>query len=124
MLFGFANDIKCDFIHEPATLIRPFIHQNNVSYFHVEDIAAMKMHTICGRGKKKDFFDIYALVEIFGWQKLLEWFEKKYGSNQFYFLWRSITYFEDADDDGDINGFPPFTKNWNDIKKYITQNCI
>lgn len=32
---------------------------NNLS---IEDKAAMKMHTICGRGKKKDFFDIYALL--------------------------------------------------------------
>ncbi|MEI2707411.1 MAG: hypothetical protein V9E96_00140 [Chitinophagaceae bacterium] len=45
-------------------LIRPFIEKDGVKYFSIEDIAAMKMHTICGRGKRKYFFDMYALIEI------------------------------------------------------------
>jgi predicted nucleotidyltransferase component of viral defense system len=121
MLFGFANNVKCDFVHEPAKLIHPFVENDGVKYFHVEDIAAMKMHTICGRGKRKDFFDIYALIELFGWQQMLEWFEKKYSASQFYMLWRSLQYFNDADEDTEINGFPPFTKSWDEIKDYIKQ---
>ena len=58
MLFSFINQIKCDFVHEPSKLIHPFIEYEGVNYFHAEDIAAMKMHTVCGRGKRKDFFDI------------------------------------------------------------------
>ena len=123
MLFAFINHIKCDFVQEPAKLINPFIDYDGVKYFSVEDIAAMKMHTICGRGKKKDFFDIYALIEIYGWQQMLEWFEKKYDSSQLYFLWRSINYFEDAEEDADIAGFPPFTKSWKEIKEFITEKC-
>jgi hypothetical protein len=55
MLFAFINKIKCDFVQEPAKLIRPFVEYDGVKYFSIEDIAAMNMHTICGRGKKKDF---------------------------------------------------------------------
>ncbi len=58
MLFCYINDIKCDFVHEPATILKPFIIDDGVSYFDVEDIAAMKMHTICGRGKR-NFFLIF-----------------------------------------------------------------
>lgn len=123
MLFCYINDIKCDFVHEPATILKPFIIDDGVSYFSVEDIAAMKMHTICGRGKRKDFFDIYALIQKFGWEKMLHWFEAKYGSTQYYYLWRSITYFNDADEDAPIDGTVPFTKNWEEIKKYIIANC-
>jgi predicted nucleotidyltransferase component of viral defense system len=68
MLFCYINNIKCDFVQEPATLLKPFITEENIKYFSVEDIAAMKMHTICGRGKRKDFFDIYALLENYGWE--------------------------------------------------------
>lgn len=124
MLFAFINHIKCDFIQEPAKLIKPFVIYDGVKYFSVEDIAAMKMHTVCGRGKKKDFFDIYALIQKFGWQQMLRWFEQKYDSSQLYFLWRSIAYFEDADEDPDIIGFPPFTKNWEEIKAFISKECI
>jgi hypothetical protein len=63
MQFAFINHIKCDFVQGLAKLINPFIDYDGVRYFSVEDIAAMKMHTICGRGKKKDFFDIYALID-------------------------------------------------------------
>ena len=111
------------FVYEPAKLIHPFIEELDVNYFHAEDIAAMKMHSICGRGKKKDFFDIYVLIETFGWQAMLQFFEKKYGQDQFYFLWKSISYFNDADEDPDIIGFPPFVKNWDEIKGYILENC-
>lgn len=123
MLFAFINHIKCDFVQEPAKLLNPFIDYDGVKYFSVEDIAAIKMHTICGRGKKKDFFDIYALIETFGWKQMLEWFEKKYDSSQLYFLWRSINYFENAEEDADIAGFPPFTKSWKEIKEFITEKC-
>lgn len=123
MLFAYINQIKCDFIQEPAKLIKPFIEKDGVKYFSVEDIAAMKMHTICGRGKKKDFFDVYALIEKHGWQTMLKWFEEKYDSSQLYFLWRSITYFEDAEEDVDIEGYAPYTKDWQEIKTFIFKNC-
>jgi predicted nucleotidyltransferase component of viral defense system len=72
MLFGNINDIKCDFVNEPATLLEPFIVMDGVNYFSVKDIAAMKLHTICGRGKKKDFFDVYALLQLYSREKLIE----------------------------------------------------
>ena len=123
MLFGLINNIKCDFINEPATLIKPFLITEGVSYFSIPDIAAMKLHTICGRGKKKDFFDIYALLQVYSWEKLLEWFLKKYSQSQLFFLQRSILYFEDAENDPDIRGYPPFIKSWKEIKNFITDTC-
>lgn len=124
MLFGYANNIKCDFVQEPATLLHPFINYEGVNYFHIQDIAAMKMHTVCGRGKKKDFFDIYALLQLYTWEEMLDWFRKKYGKDQFYFLWKSIGYFVDADAEPDINGMIPYDKSWKEIKNYISQHCI
>lgn len=122
MLFGNINNMKCDFVHEPAKLLEPFIVIEGVRYFSVKDIAAMKLHTICGRGKKKDFFDVYALLQVYSRETLIEWFTQKYDDKQLFFLWRSILYFEDAENDPDIESYPPFTKNWNEIKKFITSS--
>ena len=119
MLFGNVNGIKCDFVHEPVALLEPFLVDDGVNYFSVEDIAAMKLHTICGRGKKKDFFDVYALLQLYSREKLIEWFTKKYNEDQLIFLWRSVMYFEDAENDPDIDGYAPFTKDWDEIKKLI-----
>ena len=71
MLFSFINNIKCDFVHEAAALIQPFLQYDDINYFSIPDIAAMKMHTICGRGKRKDFFDIYCLLQLYTWQEML-----------------------------------------------------
>lgn len=84
----------------------------------------MKLHTICGRGKKKDFFDIYALLELYTWEELLNWFRTKYDDSQLFFLQRSILYFEDAENDPDIIGLSPFLKSWEEIKKTIVTKCF
>lgn len=123
MLFTNIHKVKCDFVLEPARVIRPFVAFGNIKFFSIEDICAMKMHTIAGRGKKKDFFDIYALLQLFSWEQMLGWSQEKYGDTQFYYLWRSIRYFDDANDDPDISAFPPFTATWDEIKDEITQKC-
>jgi predicted nucleotidyltransferase component of viral defense system len=122
MLFGNINNIKCDFVNEPATLLEPFTVIDGVSFFSVKDIAAMKLHTICGRGKKKDFFDVYALLQLYSRETLIDWFTQKYDEKQLFFLWRSILYFEDAENDPDIEGYSPFTKKWEEIKEFIAEN--
>lgn len=123
MLFTRIKGVKCDFVVEPSKTIRPKIEWNGIWFYSIEDIAAMKMHTIAGRGKKKDFFDIYALLQLFTWDQMLSWFQEKYGSNQFYFLWRSITYFTDAERDPDIKGFGDFDVSWDEIKSFIRSTC-
>jgi predicted nucleotidyltransferase component of viral defense system len=123
MLFCFLNRVKCDFVNEPFPLIEPFIEEEGILLYSLKDIAAMKLHTICGRGKKKDFFDVYVLMQLFGWKQLLKWFEQKYGGSQLFFLWKSIIYFSDAEDDVDIRGIAPYTVSWGEVKEYILKNC-
>jgi len=123
MLFAYINSIKCDFIYEPSKLLQPFLVKDTISYFSIADITAMKMHTICGRRKKKDFFDVYVLLENFGWEQMLQWFVNKYDKSQLYFLYRSIHYFEDANEDPDITGIAPYTKNWDEIKEFLHISC-
>ncbi len=123
MLFCRINGVKCDFVIEPSPLINPHEIFEGVKFYSVADIAAMKMHTVCGRGKKKDFFDIYVLIELYGWKEMLKWFEQKYGKTQFFYLWKSITYFIDADEEPDPGSFPPYTKSWDEIKLFISKKC-
>ena len=123
MLFCNINSIKCDFVNEPFQLINPFIFEDGIKLYSVPDIAAMKLHTICGRGKKKDFFDVYSLLHKNNWKELVEWFNIKYGPSQLFFLMKSISYFVDADEDVEIRGLPPFTHSWAEIKRTIIEKC-
>ena len=123
MLFCYLDKVKCDFVNEPFRLINPFVEFIGVQLYSLPDIAAMKMHTVCGRGKKKDFFDIYVLLQLFTWEQMLMWFEEKYGSSQLFFLWKSITYFKDADEDVDVRGIKPYNASWKEIKEIIFETC-
>ena len=66
---------------------------------------------------------MYALLQLYSLETLIDWFVKKYDDKQLFFLWRSILYFTDAENDPDIAGIPPYTKSWEEIKKYITATC-
>ena len=67
---------------------------------------------------------MYVLIENYGWENMLKWFGQKYESNQFYYLWRSIFYFNDADEDPDIIGIAPYNKSWEEIKEFIKTKCV
>jgi len=123
MLFCNLDNVKCDFVYEPFPLIEPFFTVDTIQLYSVPDIAAMKMHTICGRGKRKDFFDIYALLQEYSWDQMLKWFQLKYGESQLFFLWKSITYFTDADEDVDIKGIAPYSYSWDEVKAEIITKC-
>lgn len=123
MLFCFVDGIKCDFICEPFPVIGSFVSEEGVKLFSVADIAAMKMHAVCGRGKKKDFFDIYALLKIHSWSLLREWYQMKYGNSQLFFLLKSITYFNDADEDADVDALETYRVSWETVKEEISVKC-
>ena len=61
-IFGFVDEIKIDMIRYPHPLIRPEFSIEDIRMFSTEDIIAMKVQAILGRGKKKDFWDIAELL--------------------------------------------------------------
>jgi len=87
----------------------------------IEDIAAMKLSAIHGRGSKKDFFDIFFILkDLFSLAEIILFYRKKFSmlKEDVYLLLKSLTYFENAEDDPE----PLLLKkaDWKEIKKYIT----
>ncbi|MEK7161153.1 MAG: nucleotidyl transferase AbiEii/AbiGii toxin family protein, partial [Patescibacteria group bacterium] len=84
------------------------------------DIAAMKIDAVSSRGSKKDFVDLYFLLEKYSLPELIDFFEKKYSNIKFnkLHILKSLTYFEDAEKEP----MPEMLKqaNWDSIKKKIT----
>ncbi len=62
-----------------------------------KDIAAMKVNAIIGRGTKKDFIDIYYLLQHFSFDQLIQFYLQKYPDGSEYRALLSMTYFGDAD---------------------------
>ncbi len=86
--------------------------------FSTEDIAAMKLNAICGRGSKKDFYDIYYLLQLFSLKELLDFYDYKFQTDNSWMALRSMQYFEDADTEEEPELVKPFP-SWGNIKNYL-----
>lgn len=65
----------------------------------VQDVGAMKLAAIAGRGKKRDFYDIYFLLEYFSLKELINAYNNKYSDGSEFMVAKSLVYFEDAEMD-------------------------
>ena len=79
----------------------------------------MKLGAITGRGKKRDFTDLYFLLKEFTLTELLAFYRQKYADGNEFLVLRSLTYFDDADEDKELELFEKAA--WSDVKKSIAE---
>ena len=78
-------------------MLYPIGNTEGVRMPDIRDIAAMKLDAVTKRGSKKDFYDIYYLLQEMTLKELLQLhYEKFQHSTQFHVI-KSLNYFEDAD---------------------------
>lgn len=95
----YLNGVKLQFLGYPYRLVKPLVSWQGINLSSVIDIACTKLQTAGMRGSKKDFVDIYFLLEIFSLKELFGFLEKKYleiGYNATHIL-KSLVYFTDAE---------------------------
>lgn len=97
-LLAKTNDSGLGLFRYPYPVIRPFVTINEViDLLSLEDLAAMKMIAIGDRGTRRDFIDIYCLIEHFGLEKILKFVREKYPHFDSYHAFLALTYFKDAE---------------------------
>lgn len=70
---------------------------------HTDDIAAMKLVAIASRGSRKDFVDLWLLVSRRrSLPAYLDLFRKKYRTRDTGHVIRSLSYFDDADEEPEL----------------------
>ena len=72
MLGYYVYDIKVDIVKYKYKLIELPIIIDSIRMAHPLDIGAMKLAAISGRGKRKDFYDLYFLLIEYTLVQLLE----------------------------------------------------
>jgi predicted nucleotidyltransferase component of viral defense system len=92
------NDVKVDIVNYPYGWIDVPIVDDGVTMASLKDIAAMKLSAITNRGTKKDFVDIYFLLQHFSLSQMLEFYLQKYHDGTKFNVIRSLTYFVDAEE--------------------------
>ncbi len=95
----YLNGVKLQFLLYPYRLIEPLAVWEEVNLSSIIDIACTKLQTIGMRGGKKDFVDIYFLLQRFTLPELLEYTRKKYLESDYSetHILKSMVYFDDAE---------------------------
>jgi len=112
-----VNDIKVDFVNYKYPLLSDFLVLENIRMLSTKDISAMKLNAIAGRGSKKDFIDLYFLLQEYSLKEILSFYEQKYYDGSLFMVEKSLTYFDDADQQLQPKMFRDF--DWEDCKKTI-----
>ena len=77
----------------------------------------MKLAAVTNRGTRKDFVDVYFLLQKHSLQQLLDWYSEKFPDGNDYLVLRSLVYFEDAELDPMPNMLTPIV--WEEIRQTI-----
>jgi hypothetical protein len=110
----FIEDVKVEIISPKRPCLNPFEVIENIRFFSVEDTMAFKMNAVERRGSKKDFYDLYEALKYFSFSEIIGFYKQKFSISDIGHLLKSITYFEDAENDPD---FEVLTKvSWSKIK--------
>lgn len=99
MCFLRVDDIKVDVVNYPYKWIDNPVTEDGVVLAGIRDIAAMKLSAITNRGTKKDFVDFYFLLQRYTMSELIGFYEMKYPDAQMFATLKSLTYFDDAEED-------------------------
>ena len=115
-----VEGMELSFFKYPYKLVKPCLKLEEVTMASMEDIAAMKILAISQRGLRRDFIDIYFLIQKFGLKKIIEFTKEKYSMFNIYVGLQGLTYFKDADEDVEEKRFRLLKEiNWERIKNYI-----
>jgi hypothetical protein len=114
-----VNGIKTDIVnYRRYAWIEDLVELDGVRLAGLKDIAAMKIAAITNRGSRKDFVDIYFLLEHFSMKEIMDLYLEKFPDGSSFLAYKSLLYFEDAEKQIMPKMLIPAT--WANIKKRIS----
>ena len=122
ILITAVNGVKVDFVNYQFPLLKKPTVIEGIRMASKEDVAAMKLNAIYGRGSKKDFIDLYFLLKEFSLPEMIDFYLEKYFDGSKFMMIKSLTYFLDAD----LDQTPPvyLDFNWETCKKTIVEAVL
>lgn len=118
MVITYIDGVKVDFVKMGYPILFPALHIEGIRMLDVRDIAPMKLKAIAQRGSKKDFFDIYFLLQQMSLEEILRLFREKFKQHEIFHIVKSLTYFEDAEQSADPRVFDKKV-TWPKVKFFV-----
>lgn len=117
MRFMNIDGVKVDIVSYSYKWIDKPVLEEGIVLAGIKDIAAMKLSAITNRGTKKDFIDLFFLLQKYALSEILGFYQQKYADSQLFTVIRSLTYFEEAESDPMPLMLAPV--NWPQVKLTI-----
>lgn len=115
--------VKCSFFYHEIPLTFKMVFYEGLKIAHWRDILAEKFKTLAQRGSKKDFYDIFCVLQAkkISLEEAVSIFRKRFQSSgvNYYHVLRSLAYFEDADLDPDPKTLKGFDVSWQEVKSFF-----
>ncbi len=115
---------KVSFFHYPYPFVEKTSTVGGVPIAHIFDIASMKIIAISHRGAKRDFVDLYFILQEVPFHKIAENMVGRFGRERIspVHIGKSLVYFNDADVDPDPAYRGKSSPDWSVIKKFFLKN--
>ena len=114
------DGVKIDFVnYSRYPWIDDPVVEDGICLASPKDIAAMKINAVMGRGSRKDFVDIYFLLQHYSIDEILDFYQQKYSEASIFRALLSLTYFNDAEP----QSMPEMLEDveWDEIKQTILE---
>jgi len=120
---GYIGHVKVDFVKEFDKWQYPALRTEGIQLAKMEDLAPMKLKAIIKRGRKRDFVDLFYLLQHFTVNELISLYQERTGQEEIMHVITSMTYFEDAEKDEMPYLFDKKI-TWKAIKKKIIEKLL
>lgn len=112
------DGVKIDFVdYSRYPWLADAVEEDGLRLASPKDIAAMKINAIEGRGTRKDFVDIYFLLQHYSLNEILGFYQEKYPEHSMFRALMSLSYFDDAEKQMMPKMFA--SVSWDEMKAYI-----
>ncbi|KKT16879.1 MAG: hypothetical protein A2654_00780 [Candidatus Nealsonbacteria bacterium RIFCSPHIGHO2_01_FULL_43_31] len=100
-ILGRLGKVKFSLFYYPYPLLKKTISFQNINIASITDIAAMKIAAISERGTKRDFIDLYFILQKITLARAFNFYDRKYQklSSNLVHIKKSLVYFDDAEND-------------------------
>ena len=115
---------KMSMFRYPYPFVEEIKETHGVPVAGVIDIATMKIIAISQRGAKRDFIDLYFVLQDTPFRKVAENMVRRFGTDRVnpVHIGKSLVYFSDADADPEPRFLSKEKPSWDKVKKFFVKN--
>lgn len=119
------NEVQFSLFKYGYPLIDATESYDGVSIASLRDIAAMKISALGDRGARKDFYDLYAILNFtfLSIEEILDDVSTKFSipKDSLYHYIKALTFFEDSRKEPDIQPLVKMDVHWKEIELFFTK---